>query len=394
MSARRGAAVLDAVVRPGSIVQVVGDSGSGLSGLARDMVRGRADAAMVGQDAEGALSGLRDTVCEEAAFGLEQRGTPVEAMERRVGAMLARLGLSGVAEHSPAALSGGQTRRLALATTAALRPGVLVLDNPGAGLDAESLRAVRGLCAEIARAGGCVLVLGYAPLEGLPGEVWWWDGLELSLGVPERTFDLPAPVAPGRGREVFAGLVAERGGDFRLGPVTVGVRRGAVTWLRGPNGCGKTSLLRVMAGLDGRGRAGLFGIGRRRESARRVALALQHSADQVIDSAAEAMVGSADACRRWGLDPGAHPLDLSASDLRCAQVLGAARLGRPVLALDEPDVGCDAPGWQRLHRILAECLRAGAGVVLTCHNPRFMEQVGRYALVEAHDLGESAGAVG
>ncbi|KQB86326.1 ATP-binding cassette domain-containing protein [Corynebacterium lowii] len=370
------AELLGEYLRPGEIVQVVGDSGSGRSTIGRRVARAHDGAMMVTQDAEGALSGLRDTVCEEVAFGLEQRGVPPQAMRERVAQILGQLRLEALAEAAPGELSGGQTRRLAIASVAVLAPDILILDSPCAGLDADSAGAVISLCAHVARRGGSVLVVGYAPVPGLSGTVLWWDGERLNKEAPQRHHDLPAPVFPRTESTIFSGVTATRGKDFHCGPETITVRCGGVTWLRGPNGTGKTSLLRALAGLDGAA-----------APEHPVALALQRSEDQVIDSRTAAMAGGEQVCRKWGLDPEAHPLDLCASDLRCAQVLGAGELHRRVLALDEPEVGCDFLGRQRLHQIVASYLAAGTGVVMTCHEQTFMAEVSRYARVDIHDLG-------
>lgn len=362
---------------PGTITQVVGESGSGLSTLAREVTAAHGAAVMVAQDAEGALSGLRETVREEVAFGLEQRGIPRERMKSAVAEVIESLELGDLAHAHPAALSGGQTRRLALATMAVLLSfdtAALVGDDPLAGLDAESRRAVVSLCRDLTRCGRAVLLVGYEAAPELPGPVLWWDGEELHDEVSQPRFFPPEPVAPRPQREYFHGVWVRRGAGFRSGPHDLSVARGGVTWVRGPNGAGKTSLLRALAGLDGA------------QPSVGVALALQRSRDQVLDTQAARMVGDPEVCRRWGIDPQAHPLDLCASDLRCAQVLAAAELGRPVLALDEPDVGCDPSGRHRLHRIVAERLEVGTAVVMTCHDRAFMEQVARYATVETHDL--------
>ena len=64
-------------------VQVVGNSGAGLTTLAAQVHREWPGAAVVQQDATAHVSYLRDTVIEEVALGLEQRGTPIPEMRRR-----------------------------------------------------------------------------------------------------------------------------------------------------------------------------------------------------------------------------------------------------------------------------------------------------------------------
>ncbi|MGV0394056.1 ABC transporter ATP-binding protein, partial [Corynebacterium riegelii] len=126
-------------------VVVTGASGSGLSTLANQIHDTWPNAAVVGQDPIAHLTFLRDTVAEEVAIGLEQRGVPREEMTRRVNDMLARADLTELAERNPAKLSGGQTRRLAIACVAIIEPEILVLDDPFAGLDPDSAARIQSL---------------------------------------------------------------------------------------------------------------------------------------------------------------------------------------------------------------------------------------------------------
>ena len=123
-------------------VQVVGNSGAGLTTLATQAHREWPGAAVVQQDATAHVSYLRDTVVEEVALGLEQRGTPIPEMRRRCERVLSAAGLTDLAERHPAHLSGGQTRRLAIAAVAVLEPDILLLDDPFAGLDPTSARSI------------------------------------------------------------------------------------------------------------------------------------------------------------------------------------------------------------------------------------------------------------
>ncbi|MCG7295193.1 ATP-binding cassette domain-containing protein, partial [Corynebacterium sp. ACRPY] len=119
-------------------VEVIGNSGAGLTTLATQAHNEWDGAAVVQQDATAHVSYLRDTVIEEVALGLEQRGTPTAEMQRRCERILSAAGLTELAERHPAQLSGGQTRRLAIAAVAVLEPELLLLDDPFAGLDPTS----------------------------------------------------------------------------------------------------------------------------------------------------------------------------------------------------------------------------------------------------------------
>jgi energy-coupling factor transport system ATP-binding protein len=98
------------------------------------------------------ISGTKFTVREEIAFGLENLGLPRDEMEARIQAVLSLVDIEDLAERYPLALSGGQMQRVAIASVLAMRPQVLVLDEPTSQLDPigsrEVFAAVRALLEE------------------------------------------------------------------------------------------------------------------------------------------------------------------------------------------------------------------------------------------------------
>lgn len=104
------------------------------------------------------MSGVRYTVFEEVAFGLENRGVPRDTMRKRVESILTLIGLEEFATHSPFHLSGGQQQRLALATVLATDPSILILDEPTTFLDPQGARLVFDLLRQLQQQGKTIVI--------------------------------------------------------------------------------------------------------------------------------------------------------------------------------------------------------------------------------------------
>ena len=107
--------------------------------------------AIVFQNPESQLYGL--TVEEEVSFALENRGVPTEEIRNRVEWALEAVGMSDYLHKSPFDLSGGQKQRVVLASALALRPRILVLDEPTAELDPQGKDAIFDVVARLHRKG-------------------------------------------------------------------------------------------------------------------------------------------------------------------------------------------------------------------------------------------------
>lgn len=105
------------------------------------------------------ISGVKDTVEEELAYGMENIGLSVEVMGKKVQELLALFKLEELKEKNPFELSGGQKQRVALASIVALNPEVILLDEPTSQLDPQSTEEVFEIIAKLKKQGKTIVVI-------------------------------------------------------------------------------------------------------------------------------------------------------------------------------------------------------------------------------------------
>lgn len=88
------------------------------------------------------ISGVKETVFEEVAYGLENFGVPVDEIVQRVEAIMKLTHIDSLAEKNPLELSGGQMQRVALASVIVLEPDILIIDEPTSQLDPQGTESV------------------------------------------------------------------------------------------------------------------------------------------------------------------------------------------------------------------------------------------------------------
>jgi energy-coupling factor transporter ATP-binding protein EcfA2 len=431
---------LDLVIEPGERVLLLGASGAGKSTLLHGL------AGVLGGDddgeSEGALSVtgqpglvLQDPdsqvvlarVGDDVAFGCENIGIPREEIWRRVPAALAAVGLDLPLDHPTSRLSGGQKQRLALAGVLAMRPAVLLLDEPTANLDPGGVMEVRDAVARVLADSDSTLVVvehrvdvwwrlvdrvvvlapgGGILADGSPSEVLAREGAALAAaGIwvpgfaprhPQRTPAFGASLLETEGLAVGRSIVLHDGVDLTL-------TAGSCLAVTGANGAGKSTLGLTLGGLlaprAGKVRAtGLAGPlasdplrWRSRDLVTRIGSVFQDPEHQFVASTVreELAVGAraigltaAETAER--VDPlvdrlrlgalvGANPFTLSGGEKRRLSVATALVTRPPLLILDEPTFGQDARTWAELVDFLAELLDVGSSVVAITHDSELVD---------------------
>lgn len=154
---------LDLYVKQGEFVGIIGKNGSGkttlcniIRGIIPDFVQGTITgsisidnkdindiergemAELVGfvfQNPFSQISGIKKTVFEEIAYGLENLGVPREEIRQRVTDVIKLLKIEDLQDKNPNELSGGQSQRVAIASIIVMNPKVLIFDEPTSQLD-------------------------------------------------------------------------------------------------------------------------------------------------------------------------------------------------------------------------------------------------------------------
>ncbi|HAQ58996.1 MAG TPA: ABC transporter ATP-binding protein [Microbacterium sp.] len=404
-----------------------------VDGLPAPRATGRAGLVLQDPDSQAVLARVGDDV----AFGPENLGVPRDEIWRRVHEALEAVGLDVPLEHSTSALSGGQKQRLALAGVLAMRPGLILLDEPTANLDPGGVREVRDAVGRVVERTGAALVIVehridvWLPLvdrvivlgesggggggaiviaDGAPDEVLGSLGPRLARGgvwVPGLPPRFPAPPAGTAGPvmlEARALSVGRSRGTSAAGPLRLDVRAGEVLGITGPNGAGKSTLALTLAGLlapvSGRVEASVALAGgpqrdplrwSSRELLTRIGTVFQDPEHQLLATTVRAELGvaprslglpEAEVARRvddllvrlrLGRLAEANPYTLSGGEKRRLTVAATLAARPRIIVLDEPTFGQDAVTWAELVAIIAELRDEGIAVVVVTHDAAVLD---------------------
>lgn len=178
---------VDLVLRPGVLYGLVGPNGSGkstLCSLLRGMIPHFQPGELSGevtvhgtdvrdwdpvdlsnqigyvfQNPFSQISGIKDTVFEEVAFGLENLGRGRDTIIERTVEVIHQTGIERLARKNPNELSGGQRQMVAFASIIAMDADVILIDEPTSQLDPESSEAVFGIIRGLKERGKSVLLV-------------------------------------------------------------------------------------------------------------------------------------------------------------------------------------------------------------------------------------------
>jgi cobalt/nickel transport system ATP-binding protein len=207
---------LNLEVKEGEFVAIIGHNGSGKSTLSKNLnailfpTEGnilinemdtreednlwdiRQTAGMVFQNPDNQI--VATIVEEDVAFGPLNLGLSMEEVQDRVEEALDRVGMSGFEKTAPHHLSGGQKKRVAIAGILAMKPEIMVLDEPTAGLDPQGVVDLSKLLNEL-NDEGITIIISTHEVDLVPNyasKVFVLvDGLLIGEGTPKEIFAKP-----------------------------------------------------------------------------------------------------------------------------------------------------------------------------------------------------------
>ena len=345
---------------------------------------------------------IQKIVEDEVAFGCENLAFPPEKIQKQIDIVCGLMKLDK--KWKCRTLSGGQKQRLITASTLAMGQRIIILDEPLANLDKDGAKLLMGTLRSLAKAGYCVLVIEHRLDMVLPFvDTVWHIGDKTVKKVEDKAAYLRAqtakiedacPAFAGAGLlfalDEVAFSVRER--EILRG-VTLDIPKGGRTVLLGENGCGKTTLLRLIASLykptggkivqyiDEKFKQKPKGS---RAWFKRVGVVYQNpdyqlfmpTVRQEICFGAKSEAYAAEIAELFGVKYlwERHPQSLSEGQKRRVSIAAVAACAPEVLLLDEPTVGQDYEGLCRMVEILNRLhAETGNTMITITHDVRCAE---------------------
>ena len=414
-----------------------------VDGVSTQMTKPGGMAHLIGIVGQNPANGfVADTVEEELAFGLEALNLANDVMRKRVEEVLDLLSLAPLRDRALATLSGGEQQRVAIGAALVTHPKVLVLDEPTSALDPIAAEEVLSILHRLVHDLGLTVVIAEHKLERViqfADRIIHISGDGVAhVGTPEEIL-MQSPIAPPivhlakalglkeigttvremrrMTAELREGLVANYnvekvtasenvitfdkltvtyGSKTALNSLTSHVRSGEIVAIMGRNGAGKSSLLKVIAGVDHpeSGNVNLLGVNpfelhgkKRREM---IGFIPQEPSDLLYGQSVEIECQQADKDNELspgttstllqqlvpGISPATHPRDLSEGQ-RLGLALSVVLSSNPsILILDEPTRGLDYEAKNELTRILINFATVfGKAVLLATHDVELVAEL-------------------
>ena len=438
----------DLKIQDNEIVAIVGPNGSGkttlgycLCGIIPHLIKGKMegdvavdgrntkdhplkdiirDIGVIFQDPDAQFVTLR--VREEIAFGLENIDLPQKEIDARLDSVVDRFGLSDLLDRAPQDLSMGQKQKVALASVMAMRPKILLLDEPASTLDPRGQRKFLDAIREM-KDGLTIIMLTHnfdyvrsiadrvivihdktVKFDGAPDLLTRKDVLRLfGVNDGQRNKSNAAPREDALIRIEGLSYKYSRSHKLSLDDVSFAVNKGEVLGIVGPNGSGKSTLLFLMHGLlkPFRGRVLIDGRDVSKidfpELAVRQGILFQNPNHQIFNPTIKEELSFG--LKNLGLgeeeietrirqvsdflnfeDLSRDPHSLSYGQRKLLSLATVLAMNPEVILLDEPELGMDIGFMDKFEKRLLELNRSGKSFVVASHDLDLIEDVSHRVL--------------
>lgn len=346
----------------------------------------------------------------EVAFGLENHGLPQKTIRQRVEEAFRVFHLERLKDRNVYELSSGERQFISILSAWAMDTDIFLLDEPTANLDFVATRQLKEILLALKRQGKTLLLSEHRLyyLADIADEFWvMTDGeikgkytateakafsAEQRQALSLRTLDLAEITVPGKeplpktaptaldvsdGRYTYSG----KAGDTLSG-VSFSVREHEIVGLVGANGCGKTTIGKLIAGLYNPSGGQIFLYGKARKPKglqKQVLFILQeaefqfftnsvlhelqygHKVTPEFEQKAEALLKSMD---MWGCRD-RHPFSLSGGQMQRLALMMAYLSEKPIVMLDEPTAGQDAESLARCAALIRKMRKEKTVLIIT-----------------------------
>ena len=380
-----------------------------------------------GQDTAGMRTGeigeLAASVCQdprsqfvtvnssnEVAFGLENHGLPQETIRQRVDEAFRVFHLERLKDRNVYELSSGERQLISILSAWAMDTDIFLLDEPTANLDFSATRQLRKILLALKQQGKTLLLSEHRLyyLTDIADEYWVMaDGeikrkytaaeakafsAEQRQALSLRTLDLAEITVPGKEPLPKIAPTALAVSDVRytygrkagdtLSGVSFSVLEHEIVGLVGANGCGKTTIGKLIAGLCNPSGGQIFLYGKARKPKglqKQVLFILQeaefqfftnsvlhelqygHAVTPEFEAKTEALLKSMD---MWGCRD-RHPFSLSGGQMQRLTLMMAYLSEKPIVMLDEPTAGQDAESLARCAALIREMRKEKTVLIIT-----------------------------
>ena len=346
----------------------------------------------------------------EVAFGLENHGLPQDEIRQRVDEAFRVFHLERLKDRNVYELSSGERQLISILSAWAMDTDIFLLDEPTANLDFAATQQLREILLALKHLGKTLLLSEHRLyyLTDIADEYWVMESggirgkytaeeakmlsAEQRRALSLRTLDLAeitVPEKPPLPENAPAALTVSdvrytygrKAGDTLSG-VSFSVREHEIVGLVGANGCGKTTLGKLVAGLNrpSGGRITLFGKPQNpKQLQKRVLFILQeaefqfftnsvlhelqygHAVTPEFEAKTEVLLKSMDMwdCRDR------HPFSLSGGQMQRLTLMMAYLSDKPVVVLDEPTAGQDAESLERCAELIREMRKEKTVLIIT-----------------------------